>query len=234
MINVRIAADLLSVAASTVRRWSTEFEEFLAPAANPAPGQPRFYTDDDLAILNTVLVLRGQRQPFHAIRDALARGERLEPLTDPRDDMPPIVEPPPAAPPAESQLVPYGMVEKFMNMFEQSNSARIVAESRAASEQARADMLQERLDQLMGAEADGRQPEAEQEEGQPEATPADGKPDSPGETSDGLNQVSTVPETPVEQVADEVAPPEPLRSRKSFFARAWAAWVYLIENKSID
>jgi len=217
MINVRMAAEQLDVAASTIRRWSGEFEEFLAPAANPPVGEPRFYTADDIAILNTILVLRGQRQPFSAIREALYRGDRFEPLGNVRSEAPPIAEPPPPSP-VENQLVPYGMVERFMNLFEQSNSDRILAESKAAAEQARADMLQAQLDQLQGqAGAAGRPPQPRKP--QPTARP--------GAAEYGEDGGITQPQMAV----TETAPPSPEASRKGFFARAWAAWVYLIENK---
>lgn len=222
MVNVRMAADQLAVAPSTIRRWSGEFEEFLAPAANPALGEPRFYTKEDLAILNTILVLRGQRQPFAAIREALGRGERLEPLAEVHAEpsaAPESPTPPPAAP-VETQLVPYGMVEKFMTMFEQSNTARIVAESRAASEQARADMLQAQLDQMQETAVTV------------ESAPEDGSSGAAAGAAQEPVPAQAVPAQDAAAGADGVETTAGGQSRKGFLSRAWAAWVYLIEKKA--
>ena len=117
------------------------------------------------------------------------------------------------------------MVEKFMTMFEQSNSARIVAESKAASEQARADVLQSQLDQLQGTAADGGRPSSA---AAAEAS-TDGLEAKPGDDDEFAREAQAA-----EAAAPSTGRPTPAKARKGFLARAWAAWVYLIESQVPD
>lgn len=79
-------ARAIDVSNTSVRNWSKDFEEFLSPSANPAPGVPRQYTEDDLLVLSTVAVLRSQMVTTEDIRQALADGTRLEPLHRPKEE----------------------------------------------------------------------------------------------------------------------------------------------------
>lgn len=86
MLSVGQAARALGVSETSIRNWGKDFQEFLSPSANPAPGHPRQYTEDDLLVLSTVSVLRGQMVSPEDIRQALADGQRLEPLHRPQDE----------------------------------------------------------------------------------------------------------------------------------------------------
>lgn len=72
-------ARALGTTGTTIRSYAAEFAEFLSPSATPPAGKPRQFTDDDLAVLRTVYVMRRQLAPSEAILEALRGGVRLEP-----------------------------------------------------------------------------------------------------------------------------------------------------------
>jgi DNA-binding transcriptional MerR regulator len=59
---------------NTLRSWVEEFNEFLGASANPEPGRPRFFTEDDMRVLRTVRDLRINHLPYSEIKARLARG----------------------------------------------------------------------------------------------------------------------------------------------------------------
>lgn len=59
---------------NTLRSWVEEFKEFLGASANPEPGKPRFFTEDDMRVLRTVRDLRVNHLPYSEIKDRLAHG----------------------------------------------------------------------------------------------------------------------------------------------------------------
>jgi DNA-binding transcriptional MerR regulator len=81
---VQQAATAVNLSVTTVRTWTRDFAEFLSDQAAPAPGEVRFYTDADMAVFQTIAVMRAQRRPFDEIRRTLASGERYEPTEAPR------------------------------------------------------------------------------------------------------------------------------------------------------
>jgi len=67
MITPKQAADTLQVSTSTVRRWSSDFEPFLAPRQ----GFKRLYSVDDLAVLKKIRDLYGKGLNTLQVKDAL-------------------------------------------------------------------------------------------------------------------------------------------------------------------
>jgi DNA-binding transcriptional MerR regulator len=59
---------------NTLRSWVEEFKEFLGSSANPEPGKPRFFTEDDMRVLRTIRDLRVNHLPYSEIKDRLAKG----------------------------------------------------------------------------------------------------------------------------------------------------------------
>ena len=59
---------------NTLRSWVEEFKEFLGSSANPEPGKPRFFTEDDMRVLRTVRDLRVNHLPYSEIKERLAHG----------------------------------------------------------------------------------------------------------------------------------------------------------------
>lgn len=72
------AAKLLGVAPNTIRSYSKEFADHLSESATPLPGNERRFTHDDILIFSTVRALRSQRKDQLSIDATLARGERIE------------------------------------------------------------------------------------------------------------------------------------------------------------
>lgn len=76
-------ASRLEVSASTLRRWSEEFSEFLSLEANSAEGrQHRRYSDEDLATLINVKGLLGEGLTYEQVH------QRLRELRDSKPDTP--------------------------------------------------------------------------------------------------------------------------------------------------
>ena len=59
---------------NTLRSWVEEFKDFLGASANPEPGKPRFFTEDDLRVLRTIRDLRANHLPYNEIRARLEQG----------------------------------------------------------------------------------------------------------------------------------------------------------------
>lgn len=83
--SVTQVARFLDVSVGTVRTDGRDFSEFLSAAANPGHGQERRFNDEDLAVLQTVRVLRNQNRSLEEIIDELKKGTRLEPAEAPPD-----------------------------------------------------------------------------------------------------------------------------------------------------
>lgn len=83
--SVASAAAIVGVSASQIRNWAAQFAEYLSPAANPAPGQPRQLTPNDVAILQAVKELRAAGVDYAAIPDQL-------PDPDQAADLQPYIE----------------------------------------------------------------------------------------------------------------------------------------------
>lgn len=77
--SVTQVARFLGVSVGTIRSDGREFADFLSAAANPGPGQERRFNDDDLAVFQTVRVLRGRNLTLEQITTELQKGTRLEP-----------------------------------------------------------------------------------------------------------------------------------------------------------
>lgn len=88
MFTPKQVADNLNLSSTTIRNYSRLWSDYLSPAANPEAGQPRLYSEDDLAVIATIAALRDNQATTDQIRAALDAGQRLEPVR------PPVEEPP--------------------------------------------------------------------------------------------------------------------------------------------
>ena len=79
-------ADQLGLSGTTIRNYSRLWSDYLSPAANPQAGQPRQYSEDDLAVIATIVALRGNSATTEQIREALDAGQRLEPMRPVEED----------------------------------------------------------------------------------------------------------------------------------------------------
>ena len=81
-------ADRLGLSGTTIRNYSRLWSDYLSPAANPQVGQPRQYSEDDLAVIATIATLRDNQATTDQIREALDGGQRLEPVRPLEEDRP--------------------------------------------------------------------------------------------------------------------------------------------------
>ena len=73
-------ASRLEVSASTLRRWSDEFSEFLSPEAGSSEGkQHRRYSDEDLAAFITIKGLMTEGLTYEQVRQRLAEQRPSKP-----------------------------------------------------------------------------------------------------------------------------------------------------------
>lgn len=81
--SVTQAANLIGKAPNTLRTWTRTnyFGPYLSPFANPEPGEERRYTEDDIRILRTAVVLQKQGLQIADIIPRIAGGELLEELS---------------------------------------------------------------------------------------------------------------------------------------------------------
>lgn len=139
---------------NTLRSWVEEFKDFLGGSANPEPGRPRFFTEDDLRVLGTVRDLRLNHLPYSEIRSRLAQGthaverpsakfsEELE-VRAPRDGE--MV----AGDQFQTLLAPMARAaDEWRALAEQYRSRMEDREARVATLEGRIDTLQTRLAEL--------------------------------------------------------------------------------------
>ena len=90
MTTVTKTAKVLGLSETTLRIWGEKFADFLSPDANPGKGERRKYTEEDLAVFNTISVLRDRGDNYDEIKKALEDGTRIE-ATEPavEDEGPP-------------------------------------------------------------------------------------------------------------------------------------------------
>lgn len=86
MFTPKQLADQLGLSGTTIRNYSRLWSDYLSPAANPQAGQPRQYSEDDLAVIATIAALRGNSATTEQIREALDAGQRLEPMRPLEED----------------------------------------------------------------------------------------------------------------------------------------------------
>lgn len=76
MHTVTALAKYLGVTPATIRRWSSEFGDYLSPHASPPKGETRIYSDDDAAALALVATMRHANADYQNIIASLAAGDR--------------------------------------------------------------------------------------------------------------------------------------------------------------
>ncbi len=141
MYTVSQVAKHLTTSGTTIRNYAAEFAEFLSPEATPPAGVPRQFSDDDLAVLSTVFVMRGQLAPPAAIVAALRDGQRMEPATPAASYDAPAIDAPAAFTTALQVLE--SRLNKLEDRLEMERHARIEAEKRATAAETELRVLRE-------------------------------------------------------------------------------------------
>ena len=83
MFTVKQVATALGISNTLLRQRGAEYADYLSDSANPGKGKERKYTEDDVATLQTIEVLRSQNKSEDEITEALVAGERYEPAEMP-------------------------------------------------------------------------------------------------------------------------------------------------------
>lgn len=86
MFTPKQIADNLNLSSTAIRNYGRIWSDFLSADANPDPGQPRRYSEDDAAVLATIAALRSKGATSDQIRAALEEGQRLEPARPPVEE----------------------------------------------------------------------------------------------------------------------------------------------------
>lgn len=134
--SVASAAAIIGVSASQIRNWCSQFADNLSPTANPAPGQPRQLTPNDVAILQAVKELRAAGVTYEAIPAQ---------LPDPAADLMPYIEiqPAPTAQESPETAIDARQVALLVESRFQGIQAQIeqLSRAQAASERQRMGMI---------------------------------------------------------------------------------------------
>ena len=172
MLTPKQVADGLNLSSTTIRNYSRLWADYLSPSANPEAGQPRLYTQDDLAVMGTIAALRDNQATTDQVRAALDEGQRLEPVR-------PFEEERPAAdhdPAGQAQQAAADQARAAVNAAEK---AIAIYQDRVSAVEAR---NQELTDRLIKAESRAAAAERELEvlrqlyEAATSPTPADRRP----------------------------------------------------------
>jgi DNA-binding transcriptional MerR regulator len=114
----------------TVRDWCGRYSDHLSPSATVDKGQERRFTDADVTLLQTVARLSNQGQKHKNILPMIAGGLEIPPETQetPPDD-------------ATTTIVKQNEFTRLMDAIEAEVKARVDAEKRAATAEARLAMI---------------------------------------------------------------------------------------------
>ena len=150
MFTPKQVADSLNLSSTTIRNYSQLWAEYLGPAANPPTGQARLYSEEDIAVISTIVALRENGATTDQIRAALDAGPRLEPVRPPqadradRADDGPTVEAAAAAAAATTAIDIYrDRVNQLEARADQLADRLIAAEARAAAAERELQILRE-------------------------------------------------------------------------------------------
>lgn len=132
----------LGVSDGTIRNWAAEFADYLSPGSQTdKPGEIRTFTQDDLAILETVAALRRQNLSYGEIGQRLATGERIE-IDAPPIDVKPGQETAVTIAAFQSTLQNYeNRLDRYQQRLEEEQAARLAAEIRATRAETELEIL---------------------------------------------------------------------------------------------
>jgi len=88
MFTPKQVADSLDLSSTTIRNYSRLWADYLSLSANPQAGQGRLYSEDDIAVISTIVALRENGATTDQIRAALDAGQRLEPMRPLQEETP--------------------------------------------------------------------------------------------------------------------------------------------------
>jgi DNA-binding transcriptional MerR regulator len=71
-------AKLFDVSRQTIRQWSSEFDQYLSPRANPGKNRVRAYAEGDLPVFSLIAQMKNIGHTYEDIHVALANGQRGE------------------------------------------------------------------------------------------------------------------------------------------------------------
>lgn len=159
--SVTQAAKAVNVSVSTIRHWGNLFTDHLSDLAKPAAGERRQYNEEDLAILQTVKVMRDQRYPFPEIEKVITKGDRFELVQSDSKSAP---KSPKTAPDTPEQvetevthaLARVDLLERFVSRYEnkidtlenqliEEREARLKAETEAANLAGKIEVIESKL-----------------------------------------------------------------------------------------
>ena len=126
--SVKQTSQLVGKAPNTLRTWSRadHFGPYLSPYANPEPGEERRFTEGDIRILRTAVILQKRGILIADIIPRIAAGEILEELPGEEPAKPPEERKPPTG----RELVPPSLIQQmelFLKPYE-SQLERLSAE----------------------------------------------------------------------------------------------------------
>ena len=191
-------AERLGVSVQTVRSWSVEFSDFLAPgarrtlSATGGQGQRR-YVDADLALFEHVKAMLGQGLTFEEAR------RQLQELTPEERAAPPVPTRPPSSPPESGEASAALVVGDLFRALAEAHRGEVEALRVALAQAvARAERAEGDLDELRAQLAAPALPPPEQPE-TPALSPADPLPVTPSPSPSWWETVKrwfNPPETP--------------------------------------
>lgn len=120
---VKKTSELIGKRPNTLRTWSGEeyFGPYLSPYANPEPGTERRYTERDIRVLRTAVILQNRGLAIKDIIPRIASGEIIEELPEEFPEEP-VPEKGETSGPGKSLLNPResvgNQIELFIRPFE--------------------------------------------------------------------------------------------------------------------
>src|SRR5690606_4545368 len=155
MMTVSEVAKILGVSKSSIRTWSSEFEQFLSGSATPESGETRQYQEGDVATLYVIQQLRDQGVSYEGIHQALREGAAENVVVPAR-----IWQLRQELPEGETITLPREFIERLFSHLDaqlemlreernqmrselrEMQAERLEAEKRAAAAEARAQLLE--------------------------------------------------------------------------------------------
>jgi len=68
-------ANLFGVSREAIRKYCIEFARYLSPVATPQAGRQRMFSENDLRVISTIVILKAEGKLFADIHAALGAGQ---------------------------------------------------------------------------------------------------------------------------------------------------------------
>lgn len=135
-------ANLFGVSREAIRKYCIEFARYLSPVATPQAGRQRMFSENDLRVISTIVILKAEGKLFADIHAALGAGQLYDAPETPST----------ITTPNNQALVLTARVTALETELASVNGENRLLKQQLAEKDAKIDALNQRIGRLLGPE----------------------------------------------------------------------------------